>query len=73
MEVVMIEKIAPALAAAFVLASAVTASAQPAVHGRAPAFAPAIHGYESELLPRSDHQNCYLPSQACDNEHTVTN
>jgi hypothetical protein len=73
MEVIMINKIA-ALAAAFLLASAITASAQPTTHPNpAHSFLPGNRAYESELAPRSDHQNCYLPSDACDNEHTVTN
>jgi hypothetical protein len=72
-EVIMISKIAT-LAAALVLASAVTASAQPTAHNsRAHHFAPGIRAYESTVPQQNDHQNCYLPSEACDTEHTVTN
>jgi hypothetical protein len=72
-EVIMISKIA-ALAAALVLASAATASAQPtAHHTRAHHFAPGVRAYESPVPQQDDHQNCYLPSDACDTEHTVTN
>jgi hypothetical protein len=74
MEVIMIGKIA-ALTAALLLASAMTASAQPSGHNnRTGVFAPGNRAYESELSPpRSDHQYCYLPSETCDNDHTVTN
>jgi hypothetical protein len=71
MEVVMTDKIAVALAAILVFASAVTASAEPAVHtNRMPA--PTIRAYQSEL-PQDNASYCYLPSEPCDNDHMVTN
>jgi hypothetical protein len=73
MEFIMISKIA-AFATALVLASAATASAQPTAHNnRAHAFASSIRAYESGVPQQSDHLNCYLPSDTCDNEHMVTN
>ncbi len=68
----MINKIA-ALAAVLVLASAGAASAQPTRHtAHAHTSAPGIRAYES-VPQQSDHLNCYLPSDTCDNEHMVTN
>jgi hypothetical protein len=71
MEVVMTDKIAAALAAILVFASAVTASAEPTVHANH-MRAPAVRAYQSEPL-QGDTPYCYLPSGPCDNEHTLTN
>jgi hypothetical protein len=63
-----------ALAVALLFASVLTAAAQPTAHPiRAQAFVPGNRSYQSELPRRNDHQNCYLPSDACDTEHSVTN
>jgi hypothetical protein len=71
MEVVMTDKIAVALAAILVFASAVTASAEPAVHANR-LRAPVVRAYQSEL-PQGQDSYCYLPSEPCDNDHMVTN
>jgi hypothetical protein len=71
MEVVMTDKIAAALATILVLASAVTASAEPAMHANR-MRAPAVRVYQSEL-PQGSAPYCYLPSEPCDNDHMVTN
>jgi len=67
----MTNKTTAALAAILVLASALTASAQPAVHASR-MRAPAVRAYESEPLQRNA-PYCYLPSEPCDNDHMVTN
>jgi hypothetical protein len=71
MEVVMTDKIAAALAAILVFASAVTASAEPAVHANR-VRVPFVRAYQSEL-PQGSAPYCYLPSEPCDNDHMVTN
>jgi hypothetical protein len=74
MEIVMIDKTVAALTAVLVLASGVTASAQPAMrahHTRI--LAPGIRAYQTESPARNDGQYCYLPSESCDTEHMVTN
>jgi hypothetical protein len=71
MEVMMTDKIAAALAAILVFASAVTASAEPAVYANR-MRAPVVRGYDSEP-PQRNTSYCYLPSEPCDNDHTVTN
>jgi hypothetical protein len=74
MEVAMTDKITAALAAVLVLGSAIAASAQPTVHAsRMRGFTPGVQVYQSEVPLRGNDQYCYLPSEPCDNDHTVTN
>jgi hypothetical protein len=70
----MTHKIAAAVAAAFVLASAATVSAQPIGHASRPrALTPDIQVYDSAAPPQGNGQYCYLPSGPCDNEHRMAN
>ncbi len=44
------------------------------VHDRYYLYYPAPHSFPSVSRPLSDgHQLCYLPSDGCDNNHSITN
>jgi hypothetical protein len=42
-------------------------------HVRYYLYEPPQHSLPSVARPRDDHQLCYLPSEGCDNNHTITN
>ncbi len=43
------------------------------VHTGYYSYYPAQHSLPSVSRPRDDHELCYLPSEGCDNNHTITN
>jgi hypothetical protein len=70
----MVGKISTALAAALVLASVGTASAQPTWNATSQrVFASSVQRYNGVSYPYDNERYCYLPSSPCDNEHRVTN
>jgi hypothetical protein len=71
----MFDKITVALSVALVLATAGVSSAQPRTHvTQDQAFAPpTVDSYYNEDSSNGSGQDCYLPSESCDNEHRVTN
>jgi hypothetical protein len=44
-----------------------------AAHVRYYLYEPPHHSLPSVARPRGDHEFCYLPSEGCDNNHTITN
>jgi hypothetical protein len=64
MEIEMVDKITAALALALMLFFAGAASAQASTEG--------TRSYYDQARPQAE-QFCYLPSEPCDNQHTVTN
>jgi len=43
------------------------------VHPRYYSYYPPRHPLPSVSRSRGDHELCYLPSEGCDNNHTITN
>jgi hypothetical protein len=44
------------------------------IHSRYYSYYPTYHSFNSVSRPLSDdHKLCYLPSEGCDNNHSITN
>ena len=70
----MVGNISAALAAAFLLASAGIASAQPTWNAPSErVFAPSVQHYGGVTYPSDGEPYCYMPSSPCENNHRVTN